>query len=157
MAITTAFCTSAKEEYLQGTHNLGDASSSPIGGDTIKLALIKPSMAGTYGAASTNYTDITGNSDEASDSNSPISYSPGGATLTNAGVAVSGTTVYADFYDVTFTSVTMSADGCMIYNLTASNAALSVHDFGGTKTASGGDYVVQFPAADASNAIIRLA
>lgn len=157
MAITTAFCTSAKAEYLRGTHNLGNAGASPIGGNTIKLVLIKGSHAGTYGAASTNYTDITGNTDEAADSNSPVSYTVGGETLTNAGVTTSGTTAFADFADVTLTSVTLTADGCMLINSSASNAALSVHDFGGTKTASGGDFTIQFPTADSSNAIIRLA
>ena len=160
MSITTAMCTSFKEESWQDLHHLGDASASPIGGDVFKIALILLSLSSpqnTYGAASTNYSDITGNADEASDSNSPTSYTAGGATLTNIGVAVSGTTVYADFADVTFSSVTMSADGAMIYNSTNGNRACSLHDFSGLRTASGGDFVLQFPTADASNAILRLA
>lgn len=157
MAITTAFPTSSKKEHLTKTHDLGDAAVSPPGGDTFKLALIKATPTGTYGAASTNYSDITGNSDEASDSNSPASYTAGGATLTNFGVTTSGTSAFADFDNVTFSTVTMSADGCMIYNSTASNEAVYVGDFGGTKTASGGDFTVNMPAPAAGTAILELA
>jgi len=159
MAITTAMCTSFKEESWEALHDLGDASASPIGGDVIKIALILLSASpnGTYGAASTNYSDITGNAEEAVDANSPISYSAGGGTLTNAGMTTSGTTAFADFADITFSSVDMSADGCMIYNSSNANSAISVHDFGATKTASGGDFTLQFPTADSSSAILRLA
>ena len=148
MAITTAMATSFKQEVLVATHDFTLTT-----GDVFKLALIKPSMAGTYGAASTNYSDITGNSDEASGSG----YSAGGGTLTNVTPTISGTTALTDFVDLTFSSATISADGCMIYNSSNSNVAVSTHDFGGTKTASGGDFVIQFPTADASNAILRLA
>lgn len=157
MAITTAFPTSAKLEYLEGSHNLGDAATSPPGGNTFKLALIKATPTGTYGAASVNYSDITGNSDEASDSNSPASYAAGGATLTNFGVTTSGTSAFADFDNVTFSTVTMSADGCMIYNSSVSNKSVYVGDFGGTKTASGGDFTITFPTPAAGTAIIELA
>ncbi len=47
MAITTAMCTSFKQELLGGIHDLDT--------DSIKFALIKASPAGTYGAATTNY------------------------------------------------------------------------------------------------------
>lgn len=159
MAITTAFCTSAKNELLGGLHDFGNVAASPIGGDAFKLALIKGSHTGTYGAASTNYSNLAAASpnDEATDTSSPQGYSAGGGALTNVGRTTSGTTAFVDFADVTFTAVTLSADGCMIYNTTNSNSALSVHDFGSTRSASGGDFTITFPTADSSNAIYRLA
>lgn len=157
MAITTAIPTSFKSELLRKKHDFGNVASSPIGGDAFKLALIKATPAGTYGAASINYSDITGNSDEAADTSSPQGYFAGGGTLTNNGTTTSGTTAFADWADKTFTAVTLSADGCMIYNSTNSNTAVEIHNFGSTKTASGGDFQIIFPTADASNAILRLA
>lgn len=157
MALTTAFPTSCKSELFNGTHNFGDAGTSPIGGNAFKLTLVKATPAGTYGAATTNYSDVTGNSDEATDTASPQGYTAGGGTLTNNGEASSGTTAYVDWADLTFSSVNLSADGCVIYNSTQGNRAVYVGDFGGTKTASGGDFTIQFPTADASNAILRLA
>ena len=145
MAITTAMCTSFKSELLGGTHDLDT--------DSIKLALIKASPAGTYGAATTNYSDVTGNSDEASGTG----YSAGGAVLDSVTISVSGTTAIVDIADEVFTNATISADGCIIYNATASNAAICVIDFGGTKTSTAGDFTITFPTADASNAIIRIA
>lgn len=145
--ITTALCTSAKSELLSGVHNLAN------GGNTFKAALIKSGMAGTYGAASTNYSNITGNSDEASGTG----YTTGGGTLTGQAVATSGTTAFVDFSDLSWTSATLSVAGCMIYNSTASNKAVSVHDFGGTQAVTAGPFTLIFPTADASNAIIRIA
>ena len=120
---------------------------------TLKLALIKASPSGTYNAATTNYSDVTGNSDEASGTN----YSAGGQNLDGAAISVSGTTAIVDFTDEVFSSATVSADGCIIYNSSASNKAICVIDFGGTKTSTNGDFTIQFPTADASNAIIRIA
>ena len=120
---------------------------------TLKLALIKASPSGTYGAATTNYSTVTGNSDEASGTN----YSAGGQNLDGAAISVSGTTAIVDFTDEVFASATISADGCIIYNSSASNKAICVIDFGGTKTSTNGDFTIQFPTADASNAIIRIA
>lgn len=148
MAATTALCTSFKKELMEGKHNF-----LLTGGNTFKLALIKASMAGTYGAASTNYSDITGNSDEASGTG----YSAGGATLTRIDPSSSGTTALTDFADVTLSTATITARAAMIYNSTSSNRAVSIHDFGADKSASGGDFVLTFPTADASNAIIRIA
>ena len=145
MAITTAMCTSFKSELLGGTHDLDT--------HTLKLALIKASPSGTYGAATTNYSDVTGNSDEATGTG----YSAGGQNLDGATISVSGTTAIVDFTDEVFSSATVSADGCIIYNSSASNKAICVIDFGGTKTSTNGDFTIQFPAADASNAIIRIA
>ncbi|MCA9913831.1 MAG: hypothetical protein KC496_10805, partial [Anaerolineae bacterium] len=101
MAITSAMCTSYKKELMQAIHDFGDAGTSPIGGDTFMLALIAASAAGTYGAASTNYSELNDSSpiEEAQDASgtSPLGYQPGGGTLTNAGVNTSGTTAFADF------------------------------------------------------------
>ena len=145
MAITTAMCTSFKQELLGGTHDLDT--------DTIKLALIKASPTGTYGAATTNYSQVTANSDEASGTG----YTAGGQTLDGAAISTDGTTAIVDFTDEVFSNVTTSADGCIIYNSTASNAAIAVIDFGGTVSATAGDLTIEFPAADASNAVIRIA
>lgn len=148
MAITTAMCTSFKKELMTATHDFTTST-----GHAFKVALIKATPTGTYGAATTNYSDVTGNSDEASGTG----YTVGGEALTNVTPTTSGTTALTDFADVQWASATISADGCIIYNTSASNAAVSVHDFGGTKTASGGNFDLQFPAADSSNAILRLA
>ena len=150
MATTTAMCTSFKVGLFNATHNFAAA-----GGSTFKLALIKATPTGTYGAASTNYSDITGNSDEASGTG----YTAGGVTLTNIDPTSSGTTAFPDFADPTAWTITgsLSADGCMIYNSSASNAAVSTHDFGSTKTATDGDFTITMPTADASNAILRIA
>lgn len=145
MAITTAMCTSFKSELLGGTHDLDTHS--------IKLALIKATPTGTYGAATTNYSDVTGNSDEATGTG----YTAGGQVLDSVTISTDGTTAIVDIADEVFTSSTISADGCIIYNASASNAAIAVIDFGGTQTSTNGDYTIQFPVADASNAIIRIA
>ena len=144
MAITTAMCSSFKQELLGGVHDLDT--------DTLKLALIKASPSGTYGAATTNYSDVTGNSDEASGTG----YSAGGGTLDSPFITLSGTTAFVDFADEAFNNVTVSADGCIIYNSSQSNKAIAVFDFGGTVSATSGTLTVQFPTADASNAVIRL-
>ena len=145
MAITTAMCTSFKSELLGGTHDLDT--------DVLKLALIKETPAGTYGAATTNYSDVTGNSDEATGTN----YTAGGQALDGATITVDGTTAIVDFTDEVFADVTVSCDGCIIYNSSKANRAIAVIDFGGTVSATAGDLTIEFPTADASNAIIRIA
>ena len=143
MGITTAMCTSFKSELLGGVHDLDT--------DSIKLALIKASPSGTYDATTTNYSDVT--SDESSGTN----YTAGGNVLDSAAISVSGTTAIVDFADETFADVTTSADGCIIYNAGQSNKAIAVVDFGGTVSATAGDLTIEFPAAGASTAIIRIA
>ena len=145
MGVTTAMCTSFKCELLGCTNDI-DTNS-------IKLALIKSGESGTYGAATTNYSDVTGNSDEASGTN----YSTGGNTLGSATISTSGTTAILDFADTTFSNATVSASGAIIYNSSQSNKAIAVISFGGTVASTAGDFTVSFPAADASNAIIRIA
>lgn len=139
------------------------ASTGAIGtvtsvGDIFKIALIKIAMAGTYGAASTGYADITGNADEVSGAG----YTATGQALTNVDPVLSGTTAYVDFSpDPSWTSASFSTAGCMIYNSTQNgvnaNPACSVHDFGGTQTVSSGTFTAVMPVADASNAILRIA
>lgn len=126
-------------------------------GDAIKLALIKVTPAGTYGAGSVNYSDITGNSDEASGSG----YSAGGIALVNSTPTTSGTTAFTDFADVSWTSASFSTTACMIYNTSqrgeTANRAISTHDFGGTQTVTAGTFTLVFPTPDSSNAILRIA
>lgn len=145
MAITTAMCNSFKQELLGGIHDLDT--------NTIKLALIKASPTGTYNASTTNYSDVTGNSDEASGTG----YSAGGQTLDGASISLSGSTAILDFTDEVFSDVTVSTDGCIIYNSSQSNKAIAVIDFGGTVSATAGDLTIEFPAAGASTAIVRIA
>lgn len=145
MAITTAMCNSFKQELLGGTHDLDT--------DTLKLALIKDSPTGTYNASTTNYSDVTGNSDETTGTG----YTAGGQTLDGATISLSGSTAIVDFTDEVFSDVTCSADGCIIYNSSQSNKAICVIDFGGTVSATAGDLTIEFPTADASNAVIRIA
>jgi len=145
MSVTTAMTTSFKQELLQGLHDLD--------GHTLKLALIKSGESGTFGAASTNFSNITDTSDEASGTG----YSSGGATLGSVSIALDGTTATVDFADVSFSNSTISASGAMIYNTSASNRAIAVISFGGTVASTAGTFTVTMPTADASNAIIRLA
>ena len=145
MAITTAMCNSFKEELLGGVHDLDT--------DSIRIALIKASPSGTYGAATTNYSDVWVNSDEAVGTN----YFAGGNTLSSAVISLDGSTAIVDFADTTWSSATVSADGCIIYNESRLSRAIAVIDFGGVKASTNGDFTIQLPAADASNAIVRIA
>lgn len=144
--ITQAFCTSAKVGMLKGLYDFSTAA------DSFKLALFRAqaSIVGTFGAATTNYSDM--GADEASGTN----YVAGGSALTNITPTSSGTTAYTDFADLVFSTVTLTTSGCMIYDTTVANAAIGVWNFGGDKTATAGDLTIIFPTADASNAIIRL-
>lgn len=147
MAITQAVCNSFKVELLQGEH---DFRSS--GGDAFKLALYTDSA--TLSATTTAY--ITGNEVGASGT-----YAAGGGALTNSGAAGSGATAFIDFSDLSFTSATISAQAAVIYNsnttaTTNTNAAVMVLDFGAVKTSTSGTFTIQFPTADATNAILRI-
>ena len=143
MAISQALCTSFKKELMTATHNFTNSS-----GNTFKLALFTSSA--SLGAATTAYST----SNEASGTN----YTAGGAALTNVTPTTSGTTALTDFSDLTFSTATVTANGALIYNDTASgDPAVAVLAFGGDKTSTAGDFTIQFPTADASNAIIRIA
>ena len=151
MAITSAICTSFKKELLEGLMDFNATS-----GRTFKIALIKAnaSQSGTYNAATTNYSDVTGNSDELPATGG---YTSGGNTLTNIDPTTSGTTAFVDFADTTWTSATFTTRGCIIYNTSQSNKAVMVIDFGADFSVSGGTFQIQFPAANASDAILRIA
>ena len=131
MSVTTAMTTSFKRELLQGLHDLD--------GHTLKLALIKSGESGTFGASSTNFSELS--SDEASGTG----YSSGGATLGSVSIVLDGTTAIVDFADVSFTNSTISASGAMIYNASASNRAIAVISFGGTVASTAGTFTVTMP------------
>jgi hypothetical protein len=145
MAITSAICTSFKQEILVGTHNFTATS-----GDTFKIALFTSDA--TLGASTTAYST----SNEITNS-SGTAYTAGGATLTSVTPTTSGTTAFCDFADVSYTSASFTANGALIYNDDQSDKAVAVIAFGGDKTVSSGTFTIQFPTADASNAIIRIA
>ena len=142
MAISTAMCTSFKQELLVGTHNFTATS-----GNSFKLALYTSSA--SLGASTTAYST--------SNEVSGTGYTAAGAALTNVTPTTSGTTAFADFANLTFSSSTITANGALIYNDTQSDKAVAVLAFGGDKTSTAGDFTIQFPTADASNAIIRIA
>jgi len=146
MAITSAICTSFKVELLKGVHDFTATT-----GDTFKIALYTSSAtlgAGTTAFSATN--EITNSSGSA--------YTSGGATLTSVTPTSSGTTALCDFADVSFTSASFTANGALIYNDTESgDPAVCVIAFGADKTVTSGTFTIQFPTADATNAIIRLA
>ena len=149
---TTAMPTSFKVEILKAVHNF----SNP-GGNTFKIALGKAtaSITGTYGAATTSYDDLTGNSDELANGNG---YTTGGNTLTSVTPVADGTTAVCDFDNTTWSAATFTTSGAIIYNDTASgNPACAVLNFGGDQQVSSGDFQIQFPAAAAATAIIRIA
>lgn len=148
---TTAMPTSFKVEILKGVHNFTAST-----GDTFKLALGKAGSAltGTYNASTTNYSNLTGNSDELPNGSG---YTTGGATLTSITPVADGTTAVCDFDNYTWTAATFTTSGGIIYNSSASNAACAVLSFGGDQQVSSGDFQIQFPAAAAATAIIRIA
>lgn len=146
MAITQAMCTSFKQELLEAKHDF------TTGADAFKLALFTSSA--TLSAATTDYSTTN----EVSGTN----YTAGGGALTNVTPTASGTTALTDFADLTFASSTITANGAIIYNTEADGGsntteAVCVLAFGGDKVSTNGDFTIQFPTADASNAIIRIA
>jgi len=150
MSITSAVCSSFKSELLSGKH---DFDSS--GGDTFKIAMFTSSA--SLDATTTDYST----SNEITNS-SGTAYTAGGSALTNQGVTLSSTTAYTDFADVSWTSASFTANGAMIYNTTTDGGssttdAVCIIAFGGDKTVSSGTFTIQFPAAGATTAILRLA
>ena len=145
MAITSAVCTSFKVELLKGVHNFTATT-----GNTFKIALYTSDA--TLGASTTAYStsnEITNTSGSA--------YTAGGATLTSVTPVLSTDTAVCDFADISFTSASFTANGCLIYNDTNADRAVCAIAFGGDKTVSSGTFTIQFPAADADNAILRIA
>jgi hypothetical protein len=137
MANTSAMCTSFKQEILVATHNFTAST-----GNTFKIAL--------YDTAYSTSEEITNTSGTA--------YTAGGASLTSVTPTTSGTTAYCDFApDISWTSASFTANAALIYNSSASNKAVCAIAFGGDKTVTNGTFTIQFPTADASDAIIRIA
>ena len=162
MAITQAMCSSFKAQLMLGVHDFRPSAQS--GADVFDLALY--TSAADLDANTTAY--VTGGEVSSSGTN----YTAGGAALTNLGVGTTSTnatagTGFLDFADLTFSNVTLTARGALIYNTTPSardnanaaltNAAVCVLDFGGDKTATAGDFTIIFPTFDAASAIIRIA
>ena len=143
MAITQALCTSFKQALLDGEMDFSSDTSQ-----TFKIALFTSSA--TLDATTTAYSvtnEVSG-----------TGYTAGGNTLTiSANPATSGTTAFLDFADTTWATATITARGALIYQSGGSNPAVAVLDFGSDKTSIAGDFTIQFPTADASNAIIRIA
>lgn len=142
MAITTAMCNSFKTEILTGTHNFTAST-----GHSFKIALYTSSA--TVNKSTTAYS--------ATNEVSGTGYSAGGTALTSVTPTLSTDTAVCDFSDVTWSSSTITANGALIYNTSASNKAVSSHAFGADKSSSGGNFTIVFPAADASNAVLRIA
>ena len=137
-----------KSELLSGTHNFAS------GGDTYYLALYASTSAtlGPYTTSSTVYSSTN------EVSSSGTGYTTGGQELDGQGVTVPGSnTAVADFSNEIFSSVTLSALAAAIYNSSKSNKLVCVLDFGGTKTATAGDFTVQFPSPTATAGLIRIA
>lgn len=142
MAISTAFCTSFKQELMQGLHDFDNP-----GGHTFKIALYTSSA--TLGASTTAYS--------ATNEVSGTNYVAGGNTLSAVTPTTSGTTAFTDFADTTWSASTITANGALIYNTNSSNAACVVLAFGSDKSSSNGDFTIVFPTANATDAIIRIA
>ena len=143
MAITTAMCTTFKKEILEAVHNFKNS-----GGSTFNLALYTSSA--SLGASTTAYTT--------SNETSGTGYTAKGAALTRVDPSNDGTTAITDFTDLTFSSSSITARGALIFNESASgDPAVCALDFGSDKTSNAGDFTIQFPTPDASNAIIRIA
>lgn len=149
ITITTAMPTSFKVEILKAVHNFTAST-----GNTFKIALFKATAAGagTFGAATTNYSDMS--TDQLANGSG---YTTAGNTLVSATPVADGTTAICDFADTSWTSATFSTCGALIYNSTASGAACAVLSFSGDQSVSSGDFTIQFPAAAAATAIIRIA
>ena len=146
MAITSAVCTSFKVELLKGVHDFTATT-----GNTFKIALFTSSA--TLGASTTAFST----SNEITNS-SGTAYTSGGATLTSVTPTSDSTTAVCDFSDVSYTDASFTANGALIYNSSASgNPVCAVIAFGSDKTVTSGTFTIQFPTADATNAIIRIA
>jgi hypothetical protein len=142
MAISTSMTTSFKSQLMSGLHDFDNP-----GGNTFKIALYTSSA--TLGASTTTYSATN---EVASGSG----YTAGGETLTSVSPTTSGTTAYVDFADVTWASSTITANGALIYNSNSSNASVVTLAFGSDKSSSNGDFVIVFPTANATDAIIRI-
>ena len=146
MAITSAICNSFKQEILEAEHNFTAST-----GNTFKLALYDSDA--TLGAGTTAYS-----TSEEITNTSGTAYSAKGKALTSVTPTLDSSTAVCDFADVSWTSASFTARGCLIYNDSHStDASVCAIDFGGDKTATSGTFTIQFPAAAATTAIVRIA
>ena len=145
MAISSAICNTFKTEILKAVHNFTAST-----GNTFNLALYTSSA--SMGASTTAYSSTN----EISNT-SGSAYVAGGKALTSVTPALSTDTACCDFADISYTSASFTANGCLIYNDTNADRAVCAVAFGSDKTVSSGTFTIQFPAADASNAIVRIA
>ena len=143
MAITQAIANAFKKQLLEGDANFAS------GGDKFKLALYTSSA--TLNSATTSYTTTQ----EVSASGA---YTAGGGDLAGQNTSVASGVAIVDFADLSFTGVTLTARGAMIYNTSSAvtNAAVAVLDFGADKTATSGTFTIQFPAFTTAAAILRI-
>ena len=143
MAITQAICNSFKKELLEGDHDFDS------GGDVFKLALY--TSAAALDSSTTVYTST-------SEVGASGQYTAGGGTLVNSGTSIVGGVAFCDFADLSFTGVTLTARGALIYNTSATvaNAAVAVLDFSSDKTATDGTFTIVFPADTSAAAILRI-
>jgi hypothetical protein len=144
MAITQALPNSFKKQLLDASQ---DFKTLGTGGDVFKLALYVSTA--TLSAATTSFTT-------AGQVSNTGTYTSGGKKLVNSGTSVISTVAFTNFADLSFTGVTLTARGCLIYNTSFSNAAVAVLNFGADKTATSGTFTIQFPAFTSSSAIIRI-
>ena len=142
MAIVQTMCTSFKAEVAQGLHNFTTGT-----GDVFKIALYVATA--TLNADTTVYTP-TGES-------SGTNYTPGGIALTNITPTTSGTTGYWSFQNATFSNVTLTCAGALIYNSTNGDRAVCVLSFGSTITKAASDLVITFPPMGATDSVLRIA
>ena len=142
MAITQAICNSFKKQLLEA-----DMNFKQTGGDKFKLALY--SSTATLNSATTSFTTTSqvGNSGQ---------YTSGGGKLVNLATSITAGVARVDFSDRSFTGVTITARGALIYNTSFSNSAVAVLDFGADKTATSGVFTIQFPAQTSTAAILRI-
>tara|TARA_R100001369_G_scaffold83918_2_gene116511 strand:+ start:201 stop:635 length:435 start_codon:yes stop_codon:yes gene_type:complete len=144
MAISQAMTTSFKQQLLEAGHNF---KTSGAGGNAFNIALYTSSA--TLDASTSAYTS----SNEASGTG----YVAKGKTLTNVTPTTGGTTAFVDFNNITWGSSTITARGALIFNTSKTDTSVAVLDFGSDKSSTSGDFTIQFPTPDATNAIIRIA
>ena len=144
MAITSAICNSFKQEILEAEHNFTASS-----GNTFNLALYDSDA--TLSKSTTVYTT----SEELATTGG---YTAKGNALTSVTPVLDSDTAVCDFANSSWTSATFTANGCLIFNDSASgDPAVCTIAFGGDKTVTSGTFTIEFPAAAASTAIIQLA
>ena len=159
---TTATAHTSLTTNVTGTLPVANGGTSLATLTANNVLLGNGTSAPTFVAPSTTGNVLTSNGTTWTSSTPATPNTAGGATLTNIDPTSSGTTAFIDFADATFSSATITAAGALIYNTTtdggsATTNAVAVISFGGDKTSTNGDFVIQFPTADASNAIVRIA